>query len=99
MRSRNGDKHRSKICNKIKAFTSDLSNLFSPNMYMAVHDSRTRHFPTEKELLDKGFNLDAVVSADQTVTLSLEYTFSFTRKKECIKVQEYIWENDNWTIK
>jgi len=78
--------------------TVNLDNLFSPNMYMAVHDQRDRTFSTKKEI-DSGFDLDAAVRTNQPITLSLEYTFSFNRRKEFIKVQEYVWKNNNWSIK
>ena len=77
----------------------DLSNLFSPNMYMAVHDVRDRTFDTRLELSQRGFDIDAAVKANQTIILSLVYTFLFNNKKESIKVQEYIWQNGNWSIK
>lgn len=77
----------------------DLGNLFSPNMYMAVHDVRDRNFDTRLELSQRGFDIGAAVRANQTIILSLVYTFLFNNKKESIKVQEYIWQNGNWSIK
>ena len=79
--------------------TVDLSDLFSPNMYMAVGDKRDWTFGTKKQLLQRGFDLDAAVKANKTIILLLEYSFSFNNKKEIIKVQEYIWKNNAWSIK
>lgn len=78
--------------------TVDLSDLFSPNMYMAVGDTRDWTFDTKKQLLQRGFDLDAAVRANKIIILLLEYSFSFNNKKEIIKVQEYIWKNNGWQI-
>ena len=79
--------------------TVDLSDIFSPNMYMAVGDKRDWTFDTKKQLLQRGFDIDATVRANKTIILLLEYSFSFNNKKEIIKVQEYIWKKNGWSIK
>lgn len=81
----------------------DLSDLFTQKMYMAAHDSRQRNFVTIEELKKRGFNLNSAAEQNQQIILSLAYEFTFNKKREKVKVQEYFWDTSrykpHWTIK
>ena len=83
--------------------TVDLSDLFTPKMYMAARDSRTRKFSTIDELRKRDFNLNSAVEQSQQIILSLAYEFEFNKKVEKVKVQEYFWDTGgakpHWTIR
>lgn len=83
--------------------TVNLDDLFTQNMYMAARDSRERNFATVDELKKRGFDLNSAAEQNQEIVLSLAYKFTFNKKVEEIKVQEYIWDTSKakpfWIIR
>ena len=77
----------------------NLSEIFTPNMYMAPKDKRIMSFPTKgiSEFYEVDF--EAMVESKEEIILSLSYEFTFQDKKELIEVQKYIWTGKNWRIK
>jgi hypothetical protein len=81
--------------------TIDLSDLFSPKMYMASHDQRQRDFVTLTELEKHNFDLAYNIEKKQEIVLSLSYQFTFNNEQIKIDVQKYKWdvEHQDWSIK
>ncbi len=81
--------------------TVDLSDLFTPRMYMAGRDQRQRQFVTMDELGPRGMDLNAMTERGNEAVLSLRYTFMFLRRPEVVQVQEYKWERDKqcWSVR
>ena len=81
--------------------TIDLSDLFTPRMYMAGRDERQRQFVTVDELSSRGLDLNAVAERGNEAILSLRYEFTFLGHVEVITVQYYKWERDKqlWSLR
>ena len=59
----------------------DISDLFTPNIYMAARDKRNRTFKPIELLLNKcGININAKAQADNPVILKVGYKYSFNKK-------------------
>lgn len=81
--------------------TIDLSDLFTVRMYMAGRDQRLRLFVTMDELGPRGLDLNALTEKGNEAVLSLQYSFTFLRNPEVVRVQEYKWERDKqlWSVR
>ncbi len=81
--------------------TVDLSDLFTPHMYMAGRDQRQRQFVTTDELGPRGLDLNAMTERGNEAILSLSYAFTFLGRSEVVRVQDYRWERDKqcWSVR
>lgn len=81
--------------------TVDLSDVFTPRMYMAGRDQRQRQFVTTDELVSRGLELNGMTERGNEAVLSLSYMFTFLGCPEIVEVQEYKWERDKqlWSVR
>lgn len=71
----------------------DISDLFTPKMFMASEDSRTRRFETRTFLSQRGVEIDK----EDQVRLTTHYTFTFNNKFEERNGPEYLWNSQTQT--
>jgi hypothetical protein len=89
---------------KVKVHNSktvaDISDLFSPKMFMAGHDARQRNFCTRTEILARGFEIESQFVASDPPKLSISYEFTFSQEVQQINIQQYAWDvtRKEWTI-
>lgn len=72
--------------------SADLSELFSPKMFMSGRDQRQRSFPTKKQCLARGLDIEAEFPSDDPLKLSISYEFTFANKLEKVTIQMYFWD-------
>ena len=80
--------------------SADLSDLFTPKMFMAGSDERQRSFITREELLAHGFEIESEFTSKDIPKLSISYNFTFNGRPEHVSIQQYIWnvESKEWNI-
>lgn len=80
--------------------TIDISDLFSPKMFMAAHDPRNRRFETETFIAQHGLDINAEAQLGNPVILSTSYQFSFNKRIEERKGPNYKWNPQirHWEI-
>lgn len=78
----------------------DISDLFTPKMFMAARDRRHRKFDTLSFLSQRGIDINSEAIAGNPVILSTGYKFSFSNKPEVRKGPEYKWnpQIQHWEI-
>lgn len=78
-----------------------LEELFTPEMFMAAGDSRTRRFRTFEELDQRGFDMRAAVESGDEVLLRTGYQFEFMGKPQRVEVQDYRWDvvRNEWQLR
>lgn len=80
--------------------TIDISDLFSPKMFMAAHDPRNRRFETVTFFAIRGIDINAEAQSGNPVILSTGYQFSFNKRLEEREGPNYKWnpQIQHWEI-
>lgn len=71
----------------------DISDLFTPNMFMAAQDRKQKNFKTLPYLSKRGLNINKATAFGYQVLLSTYYTFTFNNKLEDRQGPEYKWNS------
>lgn len=71
----------------------DISDLFTPNMFMAAQDQRQKNFKTLSYLSKRGIDINKATAFGYQVILYTNYTFTFNNKLEDRQGPEYIWNS------
>ena len=71
----------------------DISDLFTPNMFMAAQDRRQRNFKTLSYFYKRGIDINKATAYGYQVILSTHYTFTFNNKLEERQGPEYKWNS------
>jgi hypothetical protein len=80
--------------------TIDISDLFSPKMFMAAHDVRDRKFETVTFFAERGIDINTQAQSGNPVILSTGYQFSFNKRPEKREGPNYKWnpQIQHWEI-
>ena len=71
----------------------DISDLFTPNIFMAAQDRRQKNFKTLSYLSKRGMDINKATAFGYQVLLSTYYTFTFNNKLEDRQGPEYKWNS------
>lgn len=78
----------------------DISDLFTPNMFIAAQDRRQMNFKTLSYLSKRGMEIKQATVNGYSVILSTHYTFTFNNKLEERQGPDYKWNSQKelWSL-